>query len=93
MWAYEDYSEWSRQLAHGCTVAELTKRMKKAERSLEKSREAHLRAVMRTSSMTSQSQSRAQSRTSMVGSYEEAKALRDALEMREKFPDKFKEPE
>lgn len=87
MWAYEEYSEWSRLLAQSsASDAELACRLAKAEKATAKAKESHFNAVSRTSSMQGQSARRASTRTSMVASYEEANALRDALELRRVFP-------
>lgn len=47
---------------------------------------AHLRAVDATNSMQSNSQRRAQARNTVAGLYERRRALRDAIEIYEHYP-------
>lgn len=93
MWAYEEYSEWSRLLAESkADTDSLRRRLTKADRATERAKQSHLSAVMATTSMQGQSGRRARTRVSMVASYEEANALRDAIELRRLFPEKFTNP-
>jgi len=84
-WKYEDYSNWSKQLAKNYKKQELELQLFKIERELKKSSESHLRAINSTGSMQGCSQRRAQSRNNMVYLAEKRQALKDAIEILEVF--------
>lgn len=90
-WKYEDYSNWSREMAKNYTRAELEKRLAKVDGQRGSLAASHLRAVEKTTSMTGNSQRRAQSRNAMVGNYEEYQAVKNALELYDFYPEKTKE--
>lgn len=90
-WKYEEYSDWSRQLAKNYSRAELESRLRKLGGELERSTAAHLRAIERTSSMQSQSQARAQTGNVVRANGEERMALQNALEIYDNYPERTKE--
>lgn len=89
-WKYGDYSNWSKQLAETSTREELELGLQKVESELGCAVRSHLRAIERTHSMQSQSQHRAQSRNCVSGAGERKRAIKDAIEIHENFPDKAK---
>ena len=92
-WAYLDYSAWARQLAATYSRADLEKMLRETERELERATASHLRAVSASTSMSSQSQRRAQARNRVTGVAERKRALKDALEILQHYPDKAKREE
>jgi len=88
---YEDYSEWSRQIAKTYTRKEIEKEANIANNNREQLSKNHLAAVEKSTSMSSNSQRRAQSRNAMTGNYERYNAYINALEIYDYYPEKTKE--
>ena len=91
VWPYEEYSQFSRQLARTYTRAELEKQAARLEGNRSRLNASHLRAIEATGSMTGQSQRRAQSRNAMTGNMEDLKFRQDALEIYDLYPGQTKE--
>jgi len=89
-WKYEEYSDWSRQLARNNTQEELQKQLAKLQGEQVKNTASHLRAVDKTTSMQSNSQHRAQSGNVVRGNYERRNAIENALEIHKYYPEKTK---
>jgi len=91
LWKYEEYSEWSRQIAMNYTRKEIKKELGICDRQRGKLGESHRAAIEKTTSMQSNSQRRAQSGNSLRGNYERSQAYKNALEIYEFYPEKTKE--
>jgi len=89
-WKYEEYSDWSRQLARNNTQEELQKQLAKLKGEQVKNKASHLRAIDKTTSMQSNSQHRAQSGNVVRGNYERRSAIENALEVHKYYPEKAK---
>lgn len=90
-WKFEEYSQWSQQLAKSYTRRELERQVGPAEWRVGQAAQAHLRAIEATTSMTSQSQRRAQTKNSMIGDYERFSAIKNAIELHDLYPEKCKQ--
>lgn len=91
VWKYEEYSDWSRQIAKNYTRKEILKRLGTAIGERDGAAKSHLRAIEATGSMQSQSQRRAQTGNVVVANYEERTALQNALEIYHNYPEHTKE--
>ena len=92
-WKYEEYSEFSRQLAKNYTKKELEKQLAKIEKELQSATDSHLKAINRSISMQSQSQSRAMNRNRVSFAGQRKRDLQNALEIHEYYPEKVKHEE
>ena len=90
VWKYDEYSDWSRQLAKDYTPEELTSMLHQTEYALKRAAKSHLSAIGRSVSMTGNSQHRAQSRNSVTGASARRTALKDALEIYQFYPEHTK---
>ena len=90
IWKYDDYSNWSKQLALNYTIKEIEKKLNVCNGLRDRLSKSHLAAIEKTHSNQSNSQRRAQSRNSMIGNYEEKSALENALEIYCYYPEKTK---
>ena len=84
-WLLEDYSQWSRTMAVNYTEKELDKMLRGVDAKLEKAKNSHLSSINRTSSMQSNSQQRSQARNLVSYLGEQKQALKDAIEIKQKF--------
>lgn len=91
LWKYEDYSDWSRQIAKHYTREEIEKEFNKCARQRGKLAESSLKSIQKTTSMQSNSQRRAQSGNALTGNYERMQAYKNALEIYDYYPEKTKE--
>jgi hypothetical protein len=91
LWKYEEYSEWSRQIARSSTRKEIEKELGICDCQRGKLGESHLAAIEKTTSMQSNSQRRAQSGNVLRGNYERMQAYKNALEIYDYYPEKSKE--
>lgn len=90
-WKYEDYNDWSRQLAKNYTKQELENMLYDVNKELSKATKSHLNAINKTTSMQSNSQARAQSRNSVSGAAGKKYAIEKALEIYRFYPENTKE--
>lgn len=86
-WAYEEYSEWGRQIAARSDEAQIRKDLAACEFELASATGAHLRAVQGSHSMQSGSQRRAQARNNVETISAKRRALKDALEILQFHPE------
>lgn len=90
IWPYESYSLWSRQIAMQMCLNDIIKELAKCEQLSEIYAIQHLAAINATTSMQSQSQRRAHARNNLTSNYEKKRALRDAIEIYEHYPQHVK---
>jgi cobalamin biosynthesis protein CobT len=90
VFAYEEYSRWSRQLAEQYSLEELEKEARKCQFLSDKYARQHLAAIEATSSMQSQAQRRANARNNCAGNYEKKRAYLDAIELHRYYPERCK---
>ncbi len=88
---YDDYSEWSKQLAKRYDVIELQKVVDECTRLADKYATQCLNAIIATTSMQSQSQRRAHARNNSSSNYEKKRAHQDAIELHLHYPDECKQ--
>lgn len=91
LWKYEDYNDWSRQMAKDYSKQELERMLFGSSKDLTSATKSHLSAINKTTSMTSNSQRRAQSRNNVTMSYERKYAIENALEIYRYFPEMTKQ--
>ena len=89
-WDYEEYGDWARILAKNYTITELKKMLAISEKAQPKNMDSHWSAVNVTHSMQSNSQRRAQTGNVVRGNYEKRRALQDAIEIHEFYPEHSK---
>ena len=91
VWKYEEYSDWSRQIAKNYTRKEIEKQLGIVASQRERDAKSAVAAIEATGSMQSQSQRRAQSSNVLRTNYERRTALQNALEIYRNYPEQTKE--